>query len=132
MNEQTQRRFIERDSAGPTVLGAQSIFTGDLQAKGPLVVYGEVRGDADIDGSLSLAAGAHWQGNVRVNQAVVEGSVTGSLIVAGKLEIGHRAVIRGRVCAQTIAIAKGAIVDGEIEITSGAALHEFEEKRRSS
>jgi hypothetical protein len=38
-------------------------------------------------------------------------------------------VIRGSVSARTIAIAKGAIVDGDIEVTSGAPLFEFEEKR---
>jgi cytoskeletal protein CcmA (bactofilin family) len=51
------------------------------------------------------------------------------LAVEDKLEIGSTAVIRGKVTARTVAIAKGAIVDGEIEITSGAAVVEFEEKR---
>jgi cytoskeletal protein CcmA (bactofilin family) len=47
------------------------------------------------------------------------------------LEIGYTAVIRGKVSARTIAIAKGAIVDGEIEVTSGAPVLQFEEKRES-
>jgi hypothetical protein len=38
-------------------------------------------------------------------------------------------VIRGRVSARTVAIAKGAIVDGEIEVTSGTPVMQFEEKR---
>jgi cytoskeletal protein CcmA (bactofilin family) len=38
-------------------------------------------------------------------------------------------VIRGRVSARTIAIARGAIVDGEIEVTSGEPIVEFEERR---
>ena len=45
------------------------------------------------------------------------------------MEIGHTAVIRGRVSARIVAIAKGAIVDGEIEVTSGDPVIEFEEKR---
>ena len=45
------------------------------------------------------------------------------------MEIGYTAVIRGTVSARTIAIAKGAIVDGDIEVTSGAPMLEFEEKR---
>ena len=47
----------------------------------------------------------------------------------GKLEIGYTAVIRGSVSARTIAIAKGAIVDGDIVVTSGEPPLEFEEKR---
>jgi cytoskeletal protein CcmA (bactofilin family) len=38
-------------------------------------------------------------------------------------------VIRGRVTARTVAIARGAIVDGDIEVTSGEPVLEFEEKR---
>jgi cytoskeletal protein CcmA (bactofilin family) len=45
------------------------------------------------------------------------------------LEIGYSAVIRGKVSARTVAIATGAIVDGEIEVTSGAPVLQFEEKR---
>ena len=45
------------------------------------------------------------------------------------MEIGRTAVIRGRVSARTVAIAKGAIVDGEIEVTSGAPVVELEDKR---
>jgi cytoskeletal protein CcmA (bactofilin family) len=40
-------------------------------------------------------------------------------------------VIRGSVSARTIAIAKGAIIDGGIEVTSGTAIVQFEEKRES-
>jgi len=47
----------------------------------------------------------------------------------GKLEIGYTAVIRGKVSARTVAIAKGAIVDGEIEVTSDTPVMRFEEKR---
>ena len=53
----------------------------------------------------------------------------GGLIVRDKLEIGYTAVIRGKVSARTIAIAKGAIVDGEIEVTSDTPVLQFEEKR---
>jgi hypothetical protein len=38
-------------------------------------------------------------------------------------------VIRGKVSARTVAIARGAIVDGEIEVTSDTPVMQFEEKR---
>jgi cytoskeletal protein CcmA (bactofilin family) len=88
-----------------------------------------IHGDGELQGGLNLAASASWHGLIRAQQAIVAGRITGGLSVQDKLEIGHTAVIRGKVSARTIAIAKGAIVDGEIEITSGAAVHEFEEKR---
>jgi cytoskeletal protein CcmA (bactofilin family) len=128
MNE-PKRRFLEGSAASPTFIGAQSVFEGNIRGVGQFVVSGEVHGDGDIDGGLNLSGGARWHGHIRVRQAIIAGEILGSLTVADKLEIGRTAVIRGKVSARTIAIAKGAIVDGEIEVTSDAPVVRFEEKR---
>jgi cytoskeletal protein CcmA (bactofilin family) len=136
MSEQ-QRRFLERVavqsvpriSPAPTVIGADSIFVGNIRGKGQFVICGEVHGDGELDGDLILSAAASWYGNIQAHQAIVAGKIVGGIIVKDKLEIGHTAVIQGRVNARTIAIAKGAIVEGEIEVTSGIPIVEFEEKR---
>jgi cytoskeletal protein CcmA (bactofilin family) len=124
-----KRRFFELDSASPTVIGAESVVIGDIRGNGQFVVSGEVHGDGDLNGGLSLAVTGVWNGYIRAEQAVVAGKIVGGLAVTGKLEIGYTAVIRGSVSARTIAIAKGAIVDGDIEVTSDAPIVEFEEKR---
>jgi cytoskeletal protein CcmA (bactofilin family) len=124
-----RRRFFELDSATPTVIGAGSVVMGDIRGTGLFVVSGEVHGDGDLAGGLNLSVGGVWNGYVRAEQAIIAGKITGGLAVKGKLEIGYTAVIRGKVSASTIAIAKGAIVDGEIEVTSDAPIIEFDEKR---
>ena len=53
-------------------------------------------------------------------------------MVDEKLEIGQTAVIRGSVSARTIAIARGAVVDGDITVTSGTPIVRFEEKRHGN
>ncbi len=78
---------------------------------------------------MNLSVSGSWHGHIQAQQAIVAGKITGGLTVKGRLEIGYTAVIRGRVSARTIAIAKGAIVDGEIEVTSGEPMLQFEEKR---
>jgi cytoskeletal protein CcmA (bactofilin family) len=128
MSEQ-RRRFLEGISASPTFIGADSVFVGNIRGNGQFVVSGEVHGDGDLEGALNLSVTGRWHGNVRAEQAIVAGTIIGGLTVRGKLEIGYTAVIRGRVSARTIAIAKGAIVDGDVEITSGTPAVHFEEKR---
>ncbi len=133
MSEQ-KRRFLERTlqaSATATFIAADSVFLGDLRGRGQFVVFGEVQGDGDLHGGLHLAAKGRWNGNIRAHEAIVAGTILGALEVTGKLEIGASAVIRGSVSARSIAIAKGAIVDGEIVVTSGTAILQFEEKRES-
>jgi cytoskeletal protein CcmA (bactofilin family) len=132
-----KRRFLERvalptallASPTPTVIGADTVIVGNIRGKGHFIVSGEIHGDGELDGALHLAVTAHWHGTVHADQAIVAGKITGGLIVKDKLEIGYTAVIRGRVSARTIAIAKGAIVDGRIEVTSDTPVVEFEEKR---
>src|SRR3977135_603266 len=112
MSEQ-KRRFFEGTSATPTFIGAETVFVGNIGGAGHLVVSGEVHGDGDLEGGLNLSATGSWHGFIQAQQAIVAGKITGGLNVRDKLEIGYTAVIRGKVSARTIAIAKGAHHQGE-------------------
>ncbi len=105
------------------------MFVGNIRGAGHFVVCGEIHGDGELEGGLNLSATGNWYGFIHAQQAIVAGKITGGLTVRDKLEIGYTAVIRGRVSARSVAIAKGAIVDGEIEVTSGAPVLQFEERR---
>ena len=132
-----KRRFLERavlhaslrSAPSPTVIPEHTVIVGNLRGKGQFVVCGEVQGDGELEGALILSVTASWHGNIQAQQAIIAGKIFGGIIVKDKLEIGNAAVIRGRVSARTIAIAKGAVVEGEIEVTSGIPIVEFEEKR---
>jgi len=124
-----RRRFLDGVRASPTVIGAGTVVVGDLRGPGPFFVSGEIHGDGDVLGDLHVAVSGSWHGHVHARRAIVAGRMTGSLRVEDKLEIGHTAVIRGNVSAARIAIAKGAVIEGEIEVTSGGSMQPFEEKR---
>lgn len=130
MNDR-KRRFLERNGASPTFIGADTVVVGTVRGSGQFVVSGEVQGNGDVNGALNLSVTGRWQGDITATHAIIAGTVTGSLTVSEKLEIGHTAIIRGRVSARSIAIARGAIIDGEIEVTSGKSVVEFEEKREA-
>jgi cytoskeletal protein CcmA (bactofilin family) len=124
-----RRRFLDWPEPTPTVIGAGSVFVGNVRSVGTFVVSGVIEGDGDLAGDLNLSAVGQWHGNVRARCAIVAGSIVGDLTVTDKLEIGHTAVIRGRVRARTIAIAQGAIVEGDLEVTTETPVLRFDEKR---
>ncbi len=126
---EAKRRFLDLGTAPPTFIGAKSVFVGNIRGAGHFVVSGEVHGDGELEGALNLSSSGSWHGHIQAQQAIVAGRITGGLSVRDKLEIGYTAVIRGKVSARTVAIAKGAIVDGEIEVTSDSPVIQFEEKR---
>jgi cytoskeletal protein CcmA (bactofilin family) len=129
--DELKRRLSDRTNGSPTVLAESVTFTGDLVVPGALVLSGSVRGDGQIGGTLSIARGARWEGQVKAKAAVVAGELTGSLDVADRLEVGSAAVIRGRVSARSLAIARGAVIEGDILVTSGEPIVQFEERRES-
>lgn len=131
MSEAPKRRLLDAvSSTSPTFIGEGTEFAGNVSATGPFVLCGHIKGEGRIEGPLNLAVSGHWEGEVQAVQAVIAGRVTGDIRVEEKLEIGQTAVIRGSVTARTLAIAKGAVVDGDITVTSGAPITRFEEKRK--
>src|SRR6202142_3036506 len=122
---QEKRRFLDSNSTSPTFIGANSVFVGDIRGSGQFVVSGEVHGDGELNGALNLSASGSWHGHIRAQQAIVAGTILGGLSVEGKLEIGYTAVIRGKVSARTVAIAKGAVVEGGNKRTSENPLLQF-------
>ena len=130
MGEDTQRRrMLDQLGDSPTFVAPGSRISGDLETLGPLVVCGTVRGDGRVGGALSMAANAEWHGEVHARAAVIAGRLTGRLVVDEKLEVGSTAVIQADVIARTTAIARGAVIEGAVTVTSGQPVMRFDEKR---
>jgi cytoskeletal protein CcmA (bactofilin family) len=129
MNQTLKRRLIDQIGESPTFIAEGSSLTGDLETSGPLVMCGTVRGDGRVGGALSMAETAEWQGEIHAVAAVIAGKVSGRLVVEDKLEVGATAVIHADIVARIIAVAKGAIIDGAVTVTSGQPVVQFEEKR---
>jgi cytoskeletal protein CcmA (bactofilin family) len=130
MSETLKRRLIDQIGDTPTFLAEGSRLTGDLETGGPLVVCGAIRGDGRVGGALRMAATAQWEGEIHARAAIIAGRITGRLVVEGKLEVGASAVLRADIVARSIAVAKGAVIDGAVTVTSGEPVVRFEEKRQ--
>ncbi len=130
MTESPKRRLLDLMGPSPTFVAAGCRVTGDVETEGPLLLCGAIRGDGRVGGMLSLTASAHWEGEVHAAAAIISGRFTGRLVVEGKLEIGASAVIHADIVARAVAIARGAVVDGDMTVTGGEPVVHFDEKRR--
>jgi len=129
MSETIKRRLIDQIGDSPTFVAEGSLLTGDVETPGPLVMCGIVRGDGRVGGTLRMAVTAEWHGEIHAQAAVIAGRISGRLVVENKLEVGATAVIRADIVARSIAVAKGAVIDGAVTVTSGEPVVRFEEKR---
>jgi cytoskeletal protein CcmA (bactofilin family) len=130
MADSPRRRLTDRVSSSPTFVGAGSRLTGNLECGSDLVVAGFVNGEAAVRGAFTLSEGGRWEGRIQAHNAVVAGEIEGVVAIGDKLEIRASARIRGSISARSIAVAQGAVIEGDMAVTSGAAVVHYEEKRK--
>ncbi len=130
MNEALRRRLRDRSSGAATLINEGCKITGMIVGNGDFLINGEIEGDSDIDGTVTLARNGHWRGTIKADTVIVAGHVEGDIVAVGKVEIGASAKIVGTVSGDAIAVAEGAVVEGVMKTTGQADPVEFVEKRK--
>ena len=126
------KRRIQDSTSGPTTyVAASTKLVGTISGQGTYVFCGTVEGDCDIKGPLTLAEGGRWRGTIKATDIVVAGTVEGDVIAEQRVEILGSARVTGSLSGNSIAVAEGAIIEGEIKVMSGASPTTFQEKRQA-
>lgn len=124
-----KRRMHDSTSGPPTFVAPSTNIVGTIAGQGAFVCCGTIEGDCDIDGALTLALGGRWKGTMKATDIIVGGTVEGEVVARQRIEIGASARVTGSLSAKSIAVAEGAIIEGEINVRSGEAPVKFHEKR---
>lgn len=129
MNYLLKRRLRDK-SAGPATLISEGCkISGILSGTGEFMISGEIEGNCDLSGSVSITRNGVWKGTLKARSVVVAGTVDGDIEASGRVEIGETARISGTVTGEAIAVAEGAVVEGSMRTTGRSAPMEFVEKR---
>ncbi|MBX3694557.1 MAG: polymer-forming cytoskeletal protein [Steroidobacteraceae bacterium] len=129
MSDLPKRRLLDQFGSSPTYIAEGSRLQGDIETRGPLVLSGTFEGNGRCAAAVSISVGARWHGDLHAKTGVIAGEVIGNVTIDEKLEIGATAVIRGSIAARTLAIANGAVIDGDIVVTGTQPVVKFDEKR---
>jgi cytoskeletal protein CcmA (bactofilin family) len=121
----------DRRSGPATLINEGAKITGRVTGDGDFLVSGEVDGECDLQGTLTLARNGRWNGTIRAGNVIVAGHLDGDIEATGKVEITDTARITGTVVGEAIAVAEGAVVEGVMRTTGRAEPLEFVEKRKS-
>lgn len=129
---ETNKRRIRDSNAGPgTLISKGCKIKGNVSGGGHFMIGGEVEGDCDVRGVVTLTDTAVWRGTIKADSVIVAGTVDGDIDAAGRVEIGDTARITGAVSGDAIAVAEGAVVEGVMQTTGHNEPTEFVEKRQS-
>lgn len=101
-----------------TLIGQKTELRGDIVFSGGLHIDGVLRGNvfAEQEGGsvVSLSERGLIEGEVRVANVIINGTVIGDVYAASHLELAAQARIKGNVYYRVIEMAGGAEVNGKL------------------
>ena len=130
MSESKKRRIDDKSAGAATLISEGCKITGVISGDGDFLVSGEVEGECNLTGSLTIATNGFWKGSINATSVIIAGTVEGDIVVGGRIEISDTARITGTVTGESIAVAEGAIVQGKMKTTGSTDPVEFVEKRK--
>ena len=102
-----------------TVIGSGTEIRGDITFNNGLHVDGVIKGDVisdpeDQSATLTLSELGTIDGNVRVGNVMLNGTVVGDVIASNRVELAPRARITGTLTYAMLEMAMGAEVNGKL------------------
>jgi cytoskeletal protein CcmA (bactofilin family) len=100
------------DGACPTIVAPGTVFIGNIDSEGDILVDGRVRGHVRA-GSLTVSGDGTIEGETSADVIVVQGHVKGP-VRARHVHLLSGALVEGNVSCATIAIDSGAQLSGTV------------------
>lgn len=108
-----------------TLIGAETVITGDIQFSGGLRVDGKIRGNVSESegkpGTLVLSEHGRIEGAITVSHVVINGEVVGPVSAKSYVELQAKSRVKGDVCYKSLEMHMGAVVEGKLIYLNDAA-----------
>jgi cytoskeletal protein CcmA (bactofilin family) len=97
-------------------IGSSIRIKGEVIAREPLTILGQVEGTVDADGHpITVEPGAKVSATISAQTIVVAGHINGSISADARIVLRDTANVEGDLSAPAISVAEGATVHGRIE-----------------
>jgi cytoskeletal protein CcmA (bactofilin family) len=96
-------------------IAADLTIEGKIVGSGHIRIAGRFKGDVQVDGNVSLEAGARLEGHVKASVVSVGGELIGNIENAKRVELLETGVINGDVKAGSLTVAAGSRMRGQVE-----------------
>jgi len=101
-----------------TVIGNETTITGDVNFVGGLhldgSIVGNLTGKADSVSQLTVSENGVIEGDIRVSNLLLNGTVIGDVYVDERVELAAKARVTGTVYYRLLEMAMGAEVNGQM------------------
>jgi cytoskeletal protein CcmA (bactofilin family) len=127
-DDEPQTRRRARDQGGDmaendgevTIVGAGARLEGNVVSAGNLRIDGQVKGQINADGDVTLSPQSQVEADIRAQNVSVGGKFKGNLIVKGKAHLARGGRIDGNITSKTLVVEEGGIFHGQSIMDGGA------------
>lgn len=99
-----------------SIIGPGMTFVGDCRTEGTIRVEGTLEGSIRAGRTVVVGPGGLVTGDVHARDATVAGTVRGTLVVEGRLEVQETSRVEGEVYARTMRVGEGAMVNASVRM----------------
>ncbi|MFC5471433.1 polymer-forming cytoskeletal protein [Cohnella suwonensis] len=95
-----------------TLIGECTVFEGKIKSEAGIRVEGQIVGDIDCAGDITIGEKGIARSNVKARNVVIAGQVVGNVSSTGKLTIKATGQLHGNLSALELAIESGGVFQG--------------------
>jgi cytoskeletal protein CcmA (bactofilin family) len=114
-------------SNNTTLIASGTRVTGDVSFSGHLEIEGEVVGNvaapSDDQAMVRVLQSGHIKGEISAPRVVINGKVEGNVYSSAHIELAANAEVEGDVHYDTMEMARGAHINGNLLYEAGASSH---------
>jgi cytoskeletal protein CcmA (bactofilin family) len=108
------RRVVESQSK-ESLIASDLTIEGKIEGTGHVRIAGRFKGDVNVQGDLTIEAGAKLSGGVRAKRVVIAGELEGNIENAERVELLEGGVLIGDVKAGSLTVAAGSRMRGQAD-----------------
>lgn len=98
-----------------SLIAADITIEGKIEGGGSVRIAGKFKGDVNVQGDLTIEAGAKLTGSVRADRVTIAGELEGNVEQASLVDLLQTGVVVGDLKAGSLTVAAGARVRGQAE-----------------
>ena len=98
-----------------SIIAAGLTIEGKIEGAGHVRIAGDFKGDVNVQGNLTIEAGAHLTGGVKADTVVVGGQLDGNIDATSRVELLQTGVFNGELKAGSLTVAAGSRMRGKAE-----------------
>jgi cytoskeletal protein CcmA (bactofilin family) len=96
-----------------TIVGATAKLEGNVVSAGSLRIDGQVKGQINADGDVTLSPQSQVEADIRAQNVSVAGRFKGNIIVKAKAHLARGGRIDGNITSKTLVVEEGGVFHGQ-------------------